>query len=60
MPSDPHLAIGEQFATAVYENPYGGIVIRQEARWNDDEWVFVVIRPENLQRLIDALSGFLP
>lgn len=58
--SDPDVVIGEQLPVAVYENIFGAVVIRQEARGRDEEDQTVVIRPENLHRLIDALIPFLP
>jgi hypothetical protein len=52
---NPDIVIREQPQTAVYENPYGCIVIRQEARDdNDDPLVYFV--PENIPALIRRLQ----
>jgi hypothetical protein len=38
------VAVDEQFAIAIYPNPKGNIVIRQEDRWGDDDDVVIVAR----------------
>jgi hypothetical protein len=45
----------EQRRTAVYRNPHGDLVIRQERSWNEDEDPFLVIAANNVQTLIDKL-----
>jgi len=53
---DPFTANGEELviphqpAIAVYENPYGAVVIRQER--SDDDDPFILIRPEHVEKLI--------
>jgi hypothetical protein len=57
---NPDLVIPEQPATAVYENPFGSIVIRQEDRSLEGNDPFICIHPDNLGALIDRLHTFLP
>ena len=47
--------IPHQARITVYTNPDGHIVIRQEGDWyrKDDPWI--VVLPENAQRLVDAI-----
>lgn len=47
--------VPEQAAIAVYLNPRGDYVIRQERSWCEDEDHVVCVRPENLMALIDRL-----
>lgn len=57
---DAHQAdvpIRTQMAIAVYRNPADDIVIRQERRDGQDEDQFIVIQPENLPALIEALQA---
>jgi hypothetical protein len=54
------IAIAGQAAVAVYENEFGATVIRQEGHYHQDEDHWIVVEPQNLRRLIDALSEFLP
>jgi hypothetical protein len=49
------IVVQEQRATAVYINPKGHVVIRQERSWCEEEDPFIVIKPENLMPLIDRL-----
>jgi hypothetical protein len=56
--ANPDIVVPCQPTTAVYENPYGAIVIRQEAPYPDDD-PFVFIRPEYLPALIGRLQTFL-
>ncbi|MCC6948849.1 MAG: hypothetical protein IT539_13860 [Bradyrhizobiaceae bacterium] len=53
---DDSVVLKEQPATAVYINPKGCIVIRQEQGPMDDEDSFVFIAPENIERLIVELQ----
>jgi hypothetical protein len=50
---DDVIAVREQRAIAVYFNPAGNIVIRQQT-WPDED-PFVVISPDNLMLVIDRL-----
>jgi len=57
---DAHQAdvpIRTQMAIAVYRNPADDIVIRQERRDGQDEDQFIVIQPENVSALIQALQA---
>ena len=51
--NDDVIAVREQRAIAVYFNPAGNIVIRQQA-WPDED-PFVVISLDNLMQVIDRL-----
>jgi hypothetical protein len=52
---DDVVVLREQRLTAVYRNPHGDLVIRQERSWNEDEDPFLVIAADNVQPLIDKL-----
>jgi hypothetical protein len=52
---DDVVVLREQRLTAVYRNPHGDLVIRQERSWNEDEDPFLVIAADNVQTLIDKL-----
>jgi hypothetical protein len=52
---DNVVVLREQRLTAVYRNPHGDLVIRQERSWNEDEDPFLVIAANNVQTLIDKL-----
>jgi hypothetical protein len=49
--------IHEQPATAIYWNPRGQVVIRQEAGWNDDSDPYLFFGPRNLPALIAKLQA---
>lgn len=51
---DVAIIVLTQPAIAIYTNPSGGIVIRQEG-WGEDSDVFVVIRPENAAAVASAI-----
>jgi len=57
---DPNVIIRDQPATAVFENVYGAIVIRQQASWDEETDPYVWIQPQNLAQLIAALQTYLP
>jgi hypothetical protein len=57
---DAGIVLREQPATAVYRNTTGGIVIRQECAWDEEEDPFLVFQPENLPVLIRALQALAP
>jgi hypothetical protein len=46
----------EQRATAVYQNRFGGLVIRQEKTWDEESDPFIVIGPENTVTFMEALA----
>jgi hypothetical protein len=56
---NPDIVIQEQPQTAVYVNPFGSIVIRQEARdpYEDDQFVFFT--PANIPALIERLRSMI-
>lgn len=53
------VVLWDQPATAVYWNPRGQVVIRQEAHWNDDDDTCLIFDPGNLPRLIERLEQVL-
>jgi hypothetical protein len=54
---NPDIVIHEQPVTAIYLNPYGAVVIRQESRTGDnDDDPFVIFTRENLLALINRLK----
>jgi len=53
------VVLREQRATAVYRNPAGDLVIRQERSWNEEEDPFVVITQQNEQEFLDKLCDVL-
>jgi hypothetical protein len=48
---DPSVVCHHQLA-----NPYGGIVIRQERDWNDEEDVCIVVSRENIAAFLDKVT----
>jgi hypothetical protein len=52
---DVDVVIPHQASIAVYINPHGDVVIRQDGDWyrRDDAWI--VVRPENARRLAEAI-----
>lgn len=52
---DDSIACRAQPAIAVYRNPAGEIIIRQEREWCDNEDTFVRIQPENARQLAEAI-----
>ena len=54
--TDPCLLFNLQPATRVYCNPFGQVVICQEARDYGDDDPFVFFQVENINRLIEALK----
>jgi hypothetical protein len=53
---DPSVVLKSQPATAIYYNPKGCIVIRQEKSWADESDPFVYITPENAVTFMEALA----
>ncbi|WP_375762902.1 hypothetical protein ACE10X_22740 [Bradyrhizobium sp. Pha-3] len=53
---DDSIILREQRATAAYRNKDGDLIIRQRARWNDDEDTFVFISPENEVAFMEGLA----
>lgn len=55
--NSPDVIIREQRAIAVYTNPYGGVVVREERGWDEEEDRFIVLSsPEATGALIAALK----
>lgn len=52
---NPDVVISEQPQTAVYLNPYGAVVVLQEARDGQDD-PFVYFQPSNIPALIKRLQ----
>jgi hypothetical protein len=53
---DPSVVLRSQPATAIYHNPKGHIVIRQERSWSEDSDPYVMISPENATTFMEALA----
>jgi hypothetical protein len=49
------MVIPHQPAIAVYENPFGAVVIRQERLAGDDDDPVIIVRPEHVEKLIARL-----
>jgi hypothetical protein len=54
--SDDSIVLHEQRATAVYQNRFGGLVIRQEKTWDEEHDPFIVIGAENAVTFMEALA----
>ncbi len=46
---DESIVLRDQPAIAVYVNPHGALVIRQERSWNEEEDTWIVIQRENVR-----------
>lgn len=53
---DDSIILREQRATAAYRNRDGELIIRQQARWHDDEDTFVYISPEYEVAFMEGLA----
>jgi hypothetical protein len=49
------VVIREQRAVAIYHNPDGDLVIRQERAWDQEEDAWIIINQENAQAFLDRL-----
>lgn len=54
---DLKVAVRTQMAIAVYLNPYGELVLRQEGQFHPDEDVWIVIAPDNVVAVTDAMHA---
>lgn len=54
--TDPSVVIRHQRATAIYENASGGITIRQERDWNEDQDPVMAIASENAFVFAEAFA----
>jgi hypothetical protein len=53
------IIVHHQPAIAVYRNADGHVVIRQEGHYGPEEDHFVLVRPENAARLVDAIMAIV-
>jgi hypothetical protein len=49
------VVVRQQDAVAVYQNPYGDVVIRREAAWDEENDVCVVIARQNVPAVVEAI-----
>jgi len=56
---DDDIVLSAQLAVAVYENPSGDTVIRQEADHSSDEDSIIIINRNNLAAFVAALQEHL-
>ena len=56
-PDDPSIIVKSQPALAVYQNPHGAIVVRQEGQYHPAEDQFVYVQPENAEALAAAINA---
>lgn len=54
--TDDAVILKEQRATAVYHNRLGELIIRQQARWNDERDTFVYVTPENVTAFLESAA----
>lgn len=55
--SDQSVVLRDQRATAIYRNPFEGIVIRQRKHWPDEESdPYMIITEENAVTFMEALA----
>lgn len=52
---DEAVTVPEQLRLAVYQNPYGAAVIRQERQWDDDGDTYIVIQSANALAVARAI-----
>jgi hypothetical protein len=58
---DDSIIAREQPAIAVYNNTAGAVVVRQERAWDEDSDTYILIQPENAEKIADAIlraAGF--
>lgn len=53
--ADPDIVVRPQPAIAIYENGAGAVVIRQEAAWDEDSDIYIIVQPEHCERIAAAL-----
>lgn len=61
--NDDSVVVARQMAIAVLQNERGDVVIRQESQDPHEDEAYVLVRPENVPALIDALcaaAGYVP
>ncbi len=52
------VVVPQQGAVAVYSNPMGVVVIRQEKDWNDEGDHFVFVHPTHIDALVERLMVY--
>ena len=57
--SDNSVVLHHQPAVAAYINQAGGLTIRQERSWDQDEDIIIAIAPENVGEFIDKLTDVI-
>jgi len=55
--SDESIVLQEQLSIAVYVNTVGGVVIRRERLWDEEEDIVICFRPESVDRVCEALKA---
>ena len=55
----PATILPEQQAVAVYFNPSGNLVIRQERSWDREEDSFIFVARDSIPAFIDRLTDLL-
>ena len=56
---DDSVVLHHQPAVAAYINQAGGLTIRQERSWDQDEDIIIAIAPENVGEFIDKLTDVI-
>ena len=57
--NDDSVVLHHQPAVAAYINQAGGLTIRQERSWDQDEDIIIAIAPENVGEFIDKLTDVI-
>ena len=57
--NDDSVVLHHQPAVAAYINHAGGLTIRQERSWDQDEDIIIAIAPENVGEFIDKLTDVI-
>jgi hypothetical protein len=57
--SDDSIVLHHQPAVAVYINEAGGLTIRQERNWDEDQDTIIAIAPESVSEFIDKLTDLV-
>jgi hypothetical protein len=50
------LAVDQQDAIAVYANEAGGLVIRRQKDWNEEDDSVIVVAPQYVRQLIESME----
>lgn len=57
--TDPNIVVRTQMAISVFLNQAGDLVIRQEGQFHPDEDAWVVIVPDNVPAVIEAMQQIM-